>query len=305
MSSDAKIGLIVGLVFIFVIAFLINGLPSFRQDKNNNELTTNMVSLENEPAALGAKERKARETVEWTENLNQLEPKDQQPVISEAPTPQESIVDQTQDIRYKTLLPENPLIAEQTPSAKSVEEIKPVTPTITLDKQPADKQPAPVVVKTGWPKTYTVSAGDNLAIIAQKLYGTQQGSKKSNIMMIFEANRNVLKSPDAIYAGQKLIIPALLSVSTDTKIIESIFPKDKFEKVDTIGRQRISASSANEVKPKTDREYAVQDGDNLWKIAAEQLGDGKRYKEISKLNPDILKDEDSLAVGMRLKLPMR
>ena len=30
MTSDAKIGLLLGLVFIFVIAFVINGLPSLR-----------------------------------------------------------------------------------------------------------------------------------------------------------------------------------------------------------------------------------------------------------------------------------
>jgi nucleoid-associated protein YgaU len=47
----------------------------------------------------------------------------------------------------------------------------------------------------------------------------------------------------------------------------------------------------------------VREGDNLWRIAAERFGDGSRYKEISKLNADILKDEDNLVVGMRLKLP--
>ena len=30
MTSDAKIGLLLGLIFIFVIAFVINGLPSLR-----------------------------------------------------------------------------------------------------------------------------------------------------------------------------------------------------------------------------------------------------------------------------------
>ena len=39
MTSDAKIGLLLGLVFIFLIAFIINGLPSFNNNKDNNELT--------------------------------------------------------------------------------------------------------------------------------------------------------------------------------------------------------------------------------------------------------------------------
>jgi nucleoid-associated protein YgaU len=48
--------------------------------------------------------------------------------------------------------------------------------------------------------------------------------------------------------------------------------------------------------------YEVAEGDSLWKIAEEQLGDGLHYKEILALNPRITK-QDRLAVGMRLNLP--
>jgi len=48
--------------------------------------------------------------------------------------------------------------------------------------------------------------------------------------------------------------------------------------------------------------YEVVEGDSLWKIAEEQLGDGLHYKEILALNPRITK-QDSLALGMRLNLP--
>ena len=54
---------------------------------------------------------------------------------------------------------------------------------------------------------------------------------------------------------------------------------------------------------KNGRLYTVRDGDSLWKIAADQLGDGSRYTEVAKLNDDVLSDEDSLTVGMTLKLP--
>jgi nucleoid-associated protein YgaU len=51
--------------------------------------------------------------------------------------------------------------------------------------------------------------------------------------------------------------------------------------------------------------YIVKAGDSPWKIAATQLGDGERYKEILKLNPDISPDGKNLTVGMKLKLPRR
>jgi nucleoid-associated protein YgaU len=47
----------------------------------------------------------------------------------------------------------------------------------------------------------------------------------------------------------------------------------------------------------------VKEGDSLWSISAELLGDGSRYKEISKLNSGVLNNDDELAVGMRLRIP--
>ena len=58
MTSDAKIGLLLGLVFIFVIAFIINGLPGLHHKDDGNKLTTNMVGLQSNQSGLGANERK-------------------------------------------------------------------------------------------------------------------------------------------------------------------------------------------------------------------------------------------------------
>ncbi|NQT01661.1 MAG: hypothetical protein HQ580_06545, partial [Planctomycetes bacterium] len=58
MTSDAKVGLLLGLFFIFVIAFIINGLPRFRSESNNNELTT-MANSPND-SYIGSNERKAQ-----------------------------------------------------------------------------------------------------------------------------------------------------------------------------------------------------------------------------------------------------
>ena len=51
---------------------------------------------------------------------------------------------------------------------------------------------------------HTVVAGDNLWKIAEKYYGS--GAKNE---AIFQANTPMLKSPDKIYPGQVLVIPAL------------------------------------------------------------------------------------------------
>ena len=51
-------------------------------------------------------------------------------------------------------------------------------------------------------QTYTVKPGDSLSKIAQQFYG-----KASEYNKIFEANRDKLKDPDKIQAGQELVIP--------------------------------------------------------------------------------------------------
>ena len=54
--------------------------------------------------------------------------------------------------------------------------------------------------------------------------------------------------------------------------------------------------------PKGGKTYTVQAKDTLFSIAKTQLGDGKRFKEIMTLNPEIT-DASKLKVGQVIKLP--
>jgi nucleoid-associated protein YgaU len=157
------------------------------------------------------------------------------------------------------------------------------------------------------PEIYAVQAGDNLAKIAQKFYGTERGNKTLNVKRIFEANRRLLKSPNDISIGQKLIIPLLKDEA------ESVFRGGLFEKIkSTIGRTRSSTTAPTKTpakprpKPPAARptiNYIVKAGDSVWRIADRQLGDKERFREIIKLNA--LEDEDYLTVGQRLLIPAR
>lgn len=52
-------------------------------------------------------------------------------------------------------------------------------------------------------REYTVEPGDTLSHIARRYYGTQFKWEK-----IFQANQPVMKNPDYIYVGQKIIVPS-------------------------------------------------------------------------------------------------
>lgn len=277
MTSDAKIGLLLGLVFIFIIAFLINGLPSFN-GRNNSELTTNVVGLQNNPPGLAARERKR---VQEIFNLKEVVEKER--------------LDETR-IRSVTKLPKN------TSNVKTTDEVKPNAPEQPLPAAKENQSDKVKPSKPALPKFYVVVDGDNLAVIAKKFYGDEEGNRMINVTRIFQANRKLLKSPDEICIGQKLIIPPLPASAPDKNKTENVFSAAIFEKVKSIGQKYLSSDGR---KVKQGKQYAVREGDSLWKIAAEQLGDGSRYTEIAKLNGDILDDEDTLSIGMRLKMPAR
>ena len=287
MTSDAKIGLLLGLVFIFIIAFIINGLPRFRSNTNNNELTTNTVNLPDDSMGIAAKERKAQGVFSRVGRLTQGRV-GQVPVVSK----------NEGAVRFEMPLPEgtsavkDDLIVE-TP----IDRIKPsALLSETNEKTKVNKTRS---VEPALPKTYVVSEGDNLAVIAQKFYGPDAGNKKINVMRIFEANRKLLKSLDEIYVGQKLTIPPLIDKTG------SVFSDSLFDKVKSIGRRLTSSETSKTPSVRQSKQYVVREGDSLWRIAVEQLGDGTRYKELSEINADILGNEDYLTVGMQLRIPAR
>lgn len=289
MTSDAKVGLLLGLVFIFIIAFLINGLPDFHRDVNNNELTTNMVSSQNNSPALAANERKVSREV-----ADNIKPIKETPFAEAAGKSSED----NRGVYFTMPLPQTTSAVEKT------DETNPAAAPLPLPSPVAEKTDTPKVEsnRKAAPEIYIVREGDVLANIAKKFYGPVDGNKKENIDRIFEANSGVLKLPDEIYEGQKLIIPPLTASASDKNKLDSVFPTTMFKKVESIGQSHLPADNQ---QTKQAERYIVREGDTLWRIAAEQLGDGSRYGEIAKLNADVLDDEDSLAVGMRLKMPAR
>jgi nucleoid-associated protein YgaU len=291
MTSDAKIGLLLGLFFIFVIAFIINGLPRFRNDTNNNELTT-MANSPND-SYIGSNERKAREVIS-RESPVQIR---MERTNEAQETPKEEV-----KVRYKRPLPDDNVVVRNEPKGATTEDkVMPIAPAPDVNKE--TKINMPKHVKPDLPKIYVVQDSDNLAKIAKKFYGAERGNKTINVMRIFEANRKVLKSPDTISVGQKIIIPLLNDEAG------GVFSGGLFERVKTAAGGARSSNTTPEKTPasppatKQTKYYVVCEGDSLWRIADKQLGDKERFREITNLNS--LEDEDYLTVGQRLLIPAR
>lgn len=111
----------------------------------------------------------------------------------------------------------------------------------------------------------------------------------------------------------------LLKAQTDLERMKSVLDQALNQ-----GRQPTSAASAAQTpttrsttstaaatRPATPttaaagvKEYTIKDGDSLWKIAANELGNGMRYKDILAMNPDIT-ENTTLTVGSKIKIPAK
>ena len=357
MTADAKIGLLLGLVFIFIIAFIINGLPSFWSHPSAANATPQMVKSTDNPGLAGTAQD-AQKKLDWQTELSTVTappapaaatetaapitvakdvtgsgsaPVASLPLPSAAQTTLDESIQKLVDMQKPA---ETPAGAPQTVSAlidTSVSQssaLEPAASTVKETLAPAtvksDKTTAPsptaTTAKKETPKEYVVQEGDDLGMIAKKVYG----SVGKNPDLIYTYNRAVLKSKDVITVGQKLKIPPLPATTAKTPSPtkpSTVLPGTQFEPVSGIGTStsRPSVTRAVEVSQSTrpsgtsttatqtdSRSYVVRANDNLWKIAAGQLGNGARFQEIVKLNAAILKNKDSVVTpGMRLKMPAK
>jgi hypothetical protein len=168
MTSDAKIGLLLGLVFIFIIAFVINGLPRFRDATNGSEMTTNMVSLQNDTQPIGSRERNATGVFNWTEQTTEQ-------TFQETQAP----VEPKENVRFKMQLPDDVQPAKDDSVTAVAEETEPTVPEevepaplVQTPEQPIESEKT-IPPKPVWPKFYVVAEDDYLGLVsvAKKLYG--------------------------------------------------------------------------------------------------------------------------------------
>lgn len=275
MTSEAKIGLLLGLVVIVIIALVVNGVPSFHKNDKPNEMTEGLVSQDNNPTALGL-------------GVNERQLVNNQLGSGQQPTTQGG--QQAGVVLPGTAIQSDIRSIQNAPTQPTTTTIIPPQGVSRESVSTAGQPPARQNPQTSQPqqasKTYTVKSGDSLSSIAIQFYGQVEGNRLVNVDRIYNANKTILKSRDEIIEGQKLVIPPLPDSQTTT----------------TSRPASGSSGTSGQGLPSNTVEYVIAEGDNLWKIAEAKLGSGARYPEITKLNPDI-KDENRLQVGMKIKLP--
>lgn len=150
-----------------------------------------------------------------------------------------------------------------------VQKIKKVFSNNDSEKKPEQKSQPEV-------KTYTVAAGDNLWMIAEKNY--RSGFNAYDI-----ATANKISDPYIINEGQKLVIPNVPA---------------KEATISQVGQTSSIASGEVTIKADT---YVVQEGDSLWNIAQMSYGDGYMWTRLAQANK--IQNPDLIYKGDTIKIP--
>jgi nucleoid-associated protein YgaU len=176
-------------------------------------------------------------------------------------------------------------------------------PAPSAAARPASQPTAPPKKRTPHSKPrrvqiYVVAKNDNLTKIARKFWSRKSGGKTlpQYVNLIFETNREVLKNKNSVRAGQKLQIP-IEKASAPHALEETALA------VADAGRREKKARARKDTTARAFRWYQVKPRDRYTKIAKEQLGNEKRWKEIYELNKNIFADPDRIRPGVRIKLP--
>jgi len=101
---------------------------------------------------------------------------------------------------------------------------------------------------------------------------------------------------------EEIMIPAPPAGSAGTEI-QKVIPPDAQKLEEGKFVEETKEEVASEVKVST-REYIVQKGDSLSKIAQKEMGGAHRWKYLYELNKDKIKNPNKLRTGLKIMIPV-
>lgn len=279
MRRDTQIGIILGVIILVVIGIFLSTRTTVYETKTPDLKVSEEILAESEIEEIDIndliKESKtalAKKDVQSVEKLVEetpIEPsKDDVTLEGKWEGTKTASIEPEEvfsEMSVAEMITEEPEIAELT--LPETEETMDVLETKQED----------VSVKT----IHKVKPNDSLFKIARKYYGNETEWYK-----IYEANRDEMSSPNALYIGQELLIPEITLAKRMTLSIETPIKK----------KQDIEMST------KTAR-HTVVSGDTLYHLARKYYDDSTMWHKIYEANEDTIEDESFLVKGQILIIP--
>ena len=272
MTSDAKIGLLLGLVFIIVIAFLLNGLPGLIAKGSSDKLIEQSVPTYSDNFGL---DKKADEVVDILNNLDQLKFKKRNP---EKDDPRYTGEQVAAGRDRKNQSDKNLPSGKKIYTVKSGDSLGKIAKKI-YGNEIGNKQATVDMIYHA--NSQILSSPDDISI-GQKLTMPALGGDG---VLTLEDVTVVVKNPSKLKNSKSN--QASGAFGKFRNAFKNVFVKD--------GSKPSPLYAV----------YVVKEGDSLWEIAQKRLGSGTRSREIQKINNGILNGSVDVAPGMKLKIPQK
>jgi LysM repeat protein len=333
MTRDTKIGLLVGLAFVIVIGILISDQITRSTEPPQAALggAANSVrqavgspgiGTETAPVTVVTPPVTPQQTVATQSELTNPAPAVQIVKIGgpETPTPQveqQTPAVQTPEDGAKAKANDGSGVATAAAAKNGApQNDTPVVTQVSNPPAPTDTELSKVAEAhgeqlvqvgdtngAGSAQAYVAQPGDSLSKIAAHFFGS---GIKANRDLIVKANPSLQGNENMIIAGKTYQIPSAAKPQAKAKDVTAS-TDGTTPAVDDSTAKTASATDEKPSKAESDAgySYTVQPGDNLTKIARDQVGDIHAIAAIQELNQDKLKgpNHDIVIAGCKLRLP--
>jgi LysM repeat protein len=299
MTRETKISLLVGLAFIIVIGILLSDHFRSTQELPQAVLADVGNSSRRATDAPGA----ANPGISFVPP-SESAPRTSVPTQDELTAPPSPVVPSSHYENQPPVAPPSansapPSEVQHSPIAEEARRNGESVEPSNLNGTPRDDDssatpppPAPPAAGSTAPSRYKAAEGDTVSRMAAKFLG---GNTRANRQAIIDANPSLQEDPNRVIVGHSYVIPARGESALATNDDSDAPPISK-PQIDS--QNDSSPNSAGSV-------YTVKEGDSLWAIANDELGDPSAVEAIKDLNSTVLKGDnhDVVIPGMKLRLP--
>jgi len=267
MTRETKIGLLVGLTFIIVVGVLLSDYMTSTREPLPAPLQMAGNELRN-----GLGQPRSDESSPVAMVPPNVSPRQAVPTREElTPKPKQTSV----AVNTQTLPPAG---QQQAPVPAALRDVAQRNGEELVDAngQPLTNNSQPAAKATA--DSYTAEPGDSLSRIALKALGA---NTRANRAAIIAVNPSLKENPNMIVVGRAYAIPM------------------------AGGATAVNTPAAQQTANQPQTGYVVKQGDTLWSIAVDQLGDAGAISAIKDLNRDVLQDSDRIRPNMKLRLPAK
>lgn len=140
---------------------------------------------------------------------------------------------------------------------------------------------------------------DFAADIGRKLFNKAEDASKAVTEHIAEDNPGVENVNVIVENGTAKISGA---ASTAMAVEKAVLMAGNIAGITNVNIDDVVISSG-ETLGSDDEFYVIEKGDTLWKIAEKAYGNGAKYKAIVEANKEVIKDENKIFPGQKIRIP--